>query len=245
MAYRHCDNTGVVRRGVAAFAFVAMYALSGSSAPAPSSSAPSTLSSDRKTVTLSFVDSAMVNDTVIRLGDIAKVSSNDAALAAAFRAFAATEAAPAGYSRFVNSDDLVIFSVRPKFKGVEVVTANQKRVKVASDYQTRAIGEFIEQINSYAAERLAWASGEWSLAVANPQNSWKSGRGPVSAEVSGIDNPLAKGNIGLTLTVRQGSRVARIPVACKITVKAPVLTASRMIQRGEELTEENSKMQVT
>ncbi|MDR2591249.1 MAG: flagellar basal body P-ring formation chaperone FlgA [Chitinispirillales bacterium] len=201
---------------------------------------------NNKTVTLSFVDSAMVNDTIIRLGDIAKIDCGDAALASAFRAFSVGEAAPAGYSRFVNSEDLVSFNIRRSFKGVNVVAANQKRVKVASDYRTVTIGEFEEAIRKYAAERLEWGTGEWSLTVVNPESSYKIGRGgDIGVEVSGIDNPRAKGGVRLTLTLRCGSRVSRIPVACKIFVKTAVLVSARPIQRGEELTEENTMVQLT
>jgi len=201
-------------------------------------------SNDGKTVTLSFIDSAMVNDTVIRLGDIAKVDCGDAALASAFRAFSVGEAAPAGYSRFVNSEDLVSLNIRRRFKDVNIVAANQKRVKVASDYKTVTAGEFEEAIRAYAAERLEWGAGEWSLTIANPESATKIGKvGNINVEVSGIDNPRAKGGVRLTLTLRGGTRIWRIPVACKIFVKTPVLVAARPIQRGEELTEENTMLQ--
>jgi flagella basal body P-ring formation protein FlgA len=207
--------------------------------------AVSTASTGKKAVTLSFIDSAMVNDTVIRLGDIAEVSCGDAALAAAFKAFAVGEAAPAGYSRFVNSADLVSFNIGRHFKDVNVVAANRLRVKVSSDYRTMTVGEFEGAIRAYATERLRWGAGEWTLTVVNPQSFWKGGKGDVSVEVSGIDNPLAKGSVPLLLTLRQGSRVTRVPVACKIFVKAPVLVAARPIRRGEEFTEENTMVQLT
>jgi len=198
-----------------------------------------------KTVKLSFIDSVMVNDTVIRLGDIAVIDCGDAALASAFRAFAVGEAAPAGFSRFVNTEDLVSFNIRRSFKDVNVVAVDQKRVKVASDYRSVTVGEFEEAIRKHAAERLEWGAGEWSLTVANPESSTKIGKGGVSVEVSGIDNPFAKGNVRLTVTLRVGARVYRIPAACKIFVKAPVLVAARPIQRGEELNEENTMIQLT
>ena len=199
---------------------------------------------EKKTVTLSFIDSAMVNDTAIRLSDIAKIDCGDAALASAFRSFNVGEAAPAGYSRFVNSEDLVAFNIRRQFKDVNVIAANQKRVKVISDYRTITVGEFEDAIRAYVAERLEWGTGEWSLTIANPESSAKIGKGGnLSVEVSGIDNPFAKGNVRLTLTLRYGTRTHRVPAACKIFVKTPVLTAARPIQRGEELTEENTVMQ--
>jgi flagella basal body P-ring formation protein FlgA len=202
-------------------------------------------SSGENAVTLSFFDSTLVNDTIIRLGDIAKVNCDDAALTAAFRAFGVGEAAPAGYSRFVNSADLVSFNLRRHFKNVSVVAANQKRVKVSSDYRTLTVGEFEGAIRDYVAGRLKWGAGEWSLTIVNSQGFWKGGKGDASVEVSGLDNPLAKGSVPLLLTLRQGSLVTRIPVACKIFVKAPVLVAARPVQRGEEFTEENTMVQLT
>ena len=207
---------------------------------APASASP------RRTVTIHFVDSAMVNDTVIRIGDIARVESQDAVLAGQVRAFAAGEAAPAGFSRFVNTEDLMTFRVSPQFKDVQFTSGNHKRIKVLSDYQSRTVGQYEEKIRAYAAERLSWNEGEWTLVINNLQTSWKSGRGAVDVEVSGLENnPFAKGSVNLTLTVRQGTRVSRIPVQCRVSVSAPVLVASRPIQRGEELTNENTKVQVT
>jgi len=241
MTRRHLNsNNGVAVGAAAVLAVVFASAVTTVSA----ASISSTASSNPGTVTLQFVDSAMVNDTLIRLGDIARVECADAALAGRVRAFAAGEAAPAGYSRFINTEDLLTFSVRPQFKGVNIVSKNSKRVKVVSDYQQRTIGEFDGEIRSYLKERLAWAAGECSVAINNPQVSWKSGRGPVEVEVSGIDNPFAKGSVALSLTTRQGSRVSRVPVLCRITVKTPVLVASRPIQRGEEITNENSRTEV-
>jgi flagella basal body P-ring formation protein FlgA len=212
---------------------------------AVSASFAAVASNDKKTVTLSFIDSAMVNDTVIRLSDIAKIDCNDAALSAAFRMFSVGDAAPAGYSRFVNTEDLVSFNIRRRFKDVNVVAADHKRVKVASDYRTVTLGEFEAAMRDYVAGRLEWGTGEWTLAVANPESSTKIGKGgDVSVEVSGIDNPRVKGNVRLTLTLRSGTRVYRIPAACKIFVKAPVLVAARPIQRGEELSEENTTVQL-
>ena len=244
MTRRHFNSNNGVAAGTAraSAALAVAFALAGPAAS--STSASSTTSSNSGAVTLQFVDSAMVNDTLIRLGDIAKIECADAALAGRVRAFAAGEAAPAGYSRFINTEDLLTFSVRPQFKGVNIVSGNVKRVKVVSDYQQRTIGEFDGEIRSYLNGRLAWGAGECSLTINNPQVSWKSGRGPVDVEVSGIDNPFAKGNAGLTLIVRQGPRVSRVPVSCRIAVKAPVLVASRQIERGEEITADNSMTQV-
>jgi len=229
MIREHDKNTGLK-----ATVLIAMLAVSAAFA-----------STSGKTVKLSFIDSVMVNDTIIRLGDIAKIDCNDDKLASAFRAFSVGEAAPAGFSRFVNSEDLVSFNIRRSFKDVNVVAENQKRVKVASDYRSVTVGEFEDVIRVYASERLEWGTGEWSIALANPESSIKIGKGDVKAEVSGIDNPRAKGNTRLTLTLRCGTRVYRIPVACKIFVKAPVLVSARPIQRGEELTEENTMIQMT
>ena len=239
MIRKHYNSNGVIRRALNASALVAAFVLTASA-----SSSSSTPLLNGKTVTLHFVDSAMVNDTLIRIRDIAKVECLDAVLAEQIRVLSAGEAAPPGFSRFINSDDLVTFRVRPQFKGVNFVIAASKRVKIASDYRERSVAEFEEKIRSYAAGRLQWGEGEWALTIANPQYSWKIGRGPVDVEVGGIDNPYAKGNTNLTLTVRQGSRVSRVPVSCRITVKAPVLVASRSIGRGEELDGDNSRIEV-
>jgi len=196
-----------------------------------------------KRVTLHFADSVMVNSTQIRLGDIARIVTSDPALEANLSKIIVGEAAPAGFNRFVNSADFVEFRLKSQFKDVQF-TAAQKRVKVVSDFQERSVGEFEEQIRAYAASVLGWKEGEWTLTVNNPKSSWKSGRGTVEIEVSGISNPFAKGNVNMLITARQGNRVNRIPVSCNIRVKTTVLVAKRAISRDEELTNENTTLAV-
>jgi flagella basal body P-ring formation protein FlgA len=200
-------------------------------------------SAQNKRVTLHFADSVMVNDAQIRLGDIARIVTQDPALEAALKKFPVGEAAPAGFNRFVNSVDLVEFRLRSSFKDVQFSGA-QKRVKVVSDFQERSVGEFEEQIRAYAANALGWKEGEWTLTINNATSSWKSGRGPVEVEVSGISNPFVKGNVNMLITARQGTRVNRIPVSCNIKVETTVLVAKRSISRDEELNSENSTLAV-
>ncbi|MCL2183347.1 MAG: flagellar basal body P-ring formation chaperone FlgA [Chitinispirillia bacterium] len=227
--------TATIRTAAKASALVMMFAFAASAqAPALSS----------KMVTLYFVDSVMVNDTLIRIGDIAKVECADAALAGQVRAMAAGEAAPAGFSRYINSEDLLMYNVRPHLKGISITGGNTKRVKVTSDYREKTVGQFEDVIRSYVESRIGWAKGEWELSITNPQLSWKSGAGDVEVEVTGLENQYLKGNTGLTLIARQGSRTSRIPVMCRISVKANVLTATRAIERGEEFNSDNSKAQV-
>jgi len=196
-----------------------------------------------KRVTLHFADSVMVNSAQIRLGDIARIVTSDPALEAALSKTDVGEAAPAGFNRFVNSTDLVEFRLRPAFKDVQF-SAVQKRVKVTSDFQERSVGEFEEQIRAYAAGALGWKEGEWTLTVNNPKSSWKSSRGSVDIEVSGISNKFAKGNMNLLITARQGGRVTRVPVSCNIRVQTAVLVAKRAISRDEELSGENTTLAV-
>jgi flagella basal body P-ring formation protein FlgA len=185
----------------------------------------------------------MVNDTQIRLGDIAKIVCNDPALEAALKKFSVGEAAPAGFSRYLNGGDLVELRLKPLFKDAQFSSA-AKRVKVISDFQERSVGEFEREIRSYAAGALSWKEGEWSLTVNNAKSSWKSGKGAVEVEVAGISNPFAKGNVNLLITARQGTRINRIPVSCNIKVKTAVLVASGSISRNQELNNENCSLAV-
>ena len=197
----------------------------------------------KRMVTLHFMDSVMVNDTLIRLGNIARIESHDAALAASLSQAPVGEAAPPGFSRFVNTADFVEFRLKPLFKDAQFGGAH-KRVKVASDFQERRVEEFEEQIRLYAASVLGWKEGEWTLTINNLKSSWKSGRGAVEVEVSGLGNPFAKGNANLLITARQGGRVNRIPVSCRIRVNAPVLIAKQSISRGEEFNSQNCSLAV-
>ncbi|MDR0307424.1 MAG: flagellar basal body P-ring formation chaperone FlgA [Chitinispirillales bacterium] len=197
----------------------------------------------KKMVALHFIDSVMVNDTLIRLGDIAKIECRDAAMIASLSQVSVGEAAPPGFNRFVNTADFVEFKLKPFFKDAQF-SASHKRVKVASDFQERRVEQFEERIRNYAADAIGWKAGEWILTINNLKSSWKSAGGPVEVEVSGISNPFAKGNINLLLTTRHGNRINRIPVACHIKVNAPVLIATRSISRGEEFDAQNCSLAV-
>lgn len=190
-------------------------------------------------VTIYFSDSVMVSDTLIRIEDLGRVECSDSQLAAEVGRTSAGESAPPGYSRFVNTNDLLLFRLKPLFKSVTFNAAEQKRIKVRSDYVERTVGEFEKQIATYVAKNLGWKEGEWNLTVNNPESSWKSFRGDVQVQLKGLNNPFVKGNFNLLLEVRQGASTNRIPVSCHMQVMAPVLVAVRQIGRGEQLDSQN------
>ncbi|MFP4164777.1 MAG: flagellar basal body P-ring formation chaperone FlgA [Chitinispirillaceae bacterium] len=186
-------------------------------------------------VTLDFKNSVMVSDTMIKTGDLAAVRCEDPELAARVENTSAGESAPPGYSRYVNTDDLVLYRLEPAFENVEFTAGGHKRINVKSDYIERTVDDFRQQITAYVAENLGWEDGEWKLSINNPQSSWKSFRGTARTQLKGMDNPFVKGNFNLLLIVRQGASTNRIPVSCHMQVEASVLVATRQIRRGEEL----------
>ncbi|MFW6244816.1 MAG: flagellar basal body P-ring formation chaperone FlgA [Fibrobacterota bacterium] len=190
-------------------------------------------------VTIHFRDSVMVSDTLIRIEDLGRVQCSDSGLAARVGRTSAGESAPPGYSRFVNTSDLLLFRLKPLFKNVTFSAAEQKRIKVSSDFVKRTVGDFEKQIMTYVVENLGWKEGEWDLSINNSESSWKSFRGAVQVQLKGLNNPFVKGNFNLLLEVRQGAGTNRIPVSCHMQVKAPVLVATRQISRGEQLDSQN------
>ncbi|HON09837.1 MAG TPA: flagellar basal body P-ring formation chaperone FlgA [Chitinispirillaceae bacterium] len=193
-------------------------------------------------VSLSFSDSVLVNDTLIRLGDIADIKSPDSKLNDRIRKYPVGGAAPAGYSRLVNTEDLVNYRLRSEFHGVDFRVSGNRRIVVHTDFVENRIGEFSEAIKTYLDSALMWPEGCWSFELENPEASWKTLRKPEKVFLSGLDNGYSKGSTQLQLTSEQGGQRSKIKITCKIRVTIPVLVSSVEISRGQEFSAENCEM---
>ncbi len=203
-----------------------------------------TVRADQIEVRLSFYDSVMVNDTLVTIGNLGIIECTDPDLAFRIASLSAGECAPPGFSRFINADDLLQFRLQPRFANINFSIVGQNRIKVISDFRERRVEEFSTHIESYVEQNIGWKASEYILTIKNPRSSVKCFIGEPAVEISGMNDPFVKGNTNLLLILRQGTRVHRIPVSCNIKVNATVLVASRQIDRGEELNENNCIMRL-
>lgn len=175
-----------------------------------------------------FLDSATVNDTVIRLGDIA-VFNSDASMEKleALKNAVVGEAAPAGYCRKVNPGDVVAYVLKKAGaeEGISFATNRNKAVTVATAFTEKKVGDYQQLIIKYISDSVKWQPGDYTVSVRNIDEKWKCLDKPLTVQVAGLSSKFAKGNVNLKLVARQYSRVYSVPVVCFVTVVTPVISA--------------------
>lgn len=197
-------------------------------------------------VTVDFRDSASVNDTVIRLQDIAIVRS-------ALRLgpienllnIVVGEAAPAGYCRRVNTTEVVNYVMKKTGAnaGFSFSTTRPQAVLVATAFTEKRVGDFEHLIIKYLCDSVKWQPGDYTVSVKNVEEKWKCLDKPVDAQVTGLSSKYPKGNVNLKLIARQNSRVVSVPVVCCVTVVTPVITVKTAVRRGSMLSQENCSLE--
>ncbi len=186
-------------------------------------------------VSIHFHDSITVNDTIITVGQLGQISSSDEQLAHKIARFSAAQSAPPGYSRFLNTDELILFRLQPHFGNVAFSAAGQKRVKVHSDYVEKSVEAFKEQIIQFFSQNTDWKDDEWDLTINNMQRSWKMFRGETEVSFSELPSPYPRGSFNLSMIVKQGSGKFTVPVSCFVKVSSAVLVAKEDIRRGSPI----------
>jgi len=184
-------------------------------------------------IELLFKDSASVNDTIITFGDIASVRSRDSGIAEKIRQTAAGVSAPAGFSRFVSSEDAVIFRLKPLFGNAQISIHGSRRISVFTNYTKVSVSDYRENIIGYIKSNLSWPQQCFSVTILNPEYSLNVLNQPFDVSPRGLSDCYAKGNTQIELITRQGNRTYRIPVRFKINVTIPVIVACRQIKRGK------------
>jgi len=198
--------------------------------------------SEAAVVNISFSDSVMVNDTLIRVGDIAEVGCADQGLRKSIQNFSVGNSAPAGYSRLINTDDLVLYRLKSGFKGVEFEVSGNSRISVATDFKEMKVGDFANEIKQYLDSTIKWPEGSWSVEIENQDVSWKTLNKPLSISVKGLADRFPRGKTQIVLIAEQGSQKNRLNVVCDIRVTVPVLVASGEILRGQIINRENCEI---
>jgi flagella basal body P-ring formation protein FlgA len=200
----------------------------------------SSLAADPVRVTVTFRDSTTVNDTVIRLSDIAVLNSDGSPenLQVLKNAIVG-EAAPAGYCRKVNSGEVVTYVLKKASAGFSFAPITSKAVLVRTAFTEKKIADYEQAIVKYVSDSVAWEPGDFSVTVRNSDEKWKCLDKPITVQVTGLSSKLPKGNVNLKLIVNQYAKVYSVPVVCFVTVGTPVIVAKTAIPRGTMLTSEN------
>jgi len=194
-------------------------------------------------VRLVFLDSAIVNDTVITLGDIAAISGVPQGVSAEeLSRTPIGEAAPAGYSRFVNIDDVVRHSLR-SLKDVDIDKKNSaKRISIKTDFQEVCLEAYEKDFFDYIRSTAAWPEGDYQLKIINRNEKWKCMKRPFSITFEGLSSKYPKGNFVCKLFMRQGSKKIKVPISCFISITTQVVVASAPMKRGTPLSAQNCKL---
>jgi flagella basal body P-ring formation protein FlgA len=201
-------------------------------------------------VMCTFFDSAIVNDSIIRLGDIAACSGTPegTSLLEELNKTYVGEAAPAGYSRFMNAEDVIRHYLHlVKIKCVSKENS-LKRISIKTDFQEICLSLYEADIISYIRSKVDWPSGDYQIKINNIAQKWKCLKQPFSTEIEGLSSRYPKGNFNCKFIVRQGFKRIEVPVSCCISIITPVVVSSCKIGRGMLLSAENchiEKMDIT
>ena len=185
---------------------------------------------------LFFKDTVLINDSIMTLSDLATVSSQNSELLMALKKASAGQTAPPGYSRFVNSRDLVLYRLQAAFPDVDFSFTGADRILVRTDFSELRVGDYSREIHDYLESVIKWGKDTWKLTIENPGESWKCLKAPVIVTPGGAEQGYPKGRTVLTLLVEQGSRKTRVPVRCNIEVVIPVVVLTNQVVRGQEIT---------
>lgn len=195
-------------------------------------------------ILVSFLDSSVVNDTIIRLGDIARIEGTAPGVTLdELKQTPVGEAAPVGYSRFVNSKDAFLLAGRMNVKVCIVDKSKCKRVLVKTGYQEKSVGDFEDAVRSYLNDKIGWQRAEYSVSILNKDEKWKSLPKPFTIKIDGLSSKYPKGNINLKLIAEQGTKQFINTVSCFLKISVPAVVAKINIPRGTILTDENCSIE--
>lgn len=191
-------------------------------------------------VRLSYLDSCVVNDTAITIGDIARLPADcPDSVIEELAHVRVGESAPAGYSRYVNSGDFLACAEHVRFPALASINSPNKRILVRTDFQEKTIGEFSDSIDRYLTGKVGWPAGTYAVSINNKTEKWKCLPKPFTITIDGLLSKYPKGNVNLKLIARQGSRKYVNTVSCLIKVIVPVVVSKTNIPRGTLLNSEN------
>jgi flagella basal body P-ring formation protein FlgA len=190
-------------------------------------------------ITLMFHDSSIVNDTVIRVGDVADFSGVlSKEKEQRLRKIPIGEAAPAGYSRFISSYDIVRRILREKIFG-NVANYDNKRLTVKTACIEKCVGDFENNIVAYIKKIAAWNQDDYTIAVVNRSENIKILNRPFTFDIEGFSEKYPRGNVHFRLVVFQDGKRYTLNIACKISVYTSVVIATSTIKRNSRFSSDN------
>jgi flagella basal body P-ring formation protein FlgA len=195
------------------------------------------ISAAENSVSISFLDSVTVNDTAVYMRDIALITSPDSRLNDRIGMTIAGESAPPGHSRFIKTNDLMMYRIKVLFKDIEFKTNKSGRILVTTAYVERKLKEFREEILEQLQTMISWKPDEWNLQIENEENTFKCFDAPLSIEFGKIANAAPRGPMQLQFMVRQYDKCIRIPLNCRISVRTPVLVSHTTLSAGQKISQ--------
>lgn len=193
-------------------------------------------------ISLYFFDSAQVNDTVVKLGDIARIEGGSNDIRTQLLELKVGESAPPGYSRFINSDNVVQYCILPVARSIRVKNTENKRVRIKTKALKMKVADFKEDILKYLNKKIKWSEGDYQISILDSQETLALYDIPMSVHVEGINTTHPRGNIYIQLKIDQAGRMTSFPVSCRIRVTTLVLVAARSINRDEPVSQEDTEL---
>jgi flagella basal body P-ring formation protein FlgA len=187
-------------------------------------------------VILNFPDSSTVNDSLIFISDIAHVRSESPDIVKKLASLIAGTAAPPGFSRIINIDDMIMYRLKPQFPAITFSVQGTKRVSVRTSCKTLTIKEIEPEIEKYLDSSLSWKANEWAFEIENRDLLWRGYDKPYTISINGLNSGYMKGTTVLSCIIRQGTKSTVIRVICHLKVTTGICVAKGDIQRGTVLT---------
>lgn len=195
----------------------------------------SIFSLNAKEMSLQFKKNSIVNDSLIRLEDIAIVHGSNPLSVRSLQSVVIGKSAPPGYSRLVNVDDIVTYYIKSYMSDISIVPVGSKKISVRTDAMSYNVLQFQNKITAYLDSSVSWKKGNWTFEIQNSEQQWLGYKLPYTSWVSGLKSGKSKGKVTLILNFSQGHRIKKIPIVCMLTVRAPVIVARRDIVRRSAL----------
>lgn len=194
-------------------------------------------SPDASPITITFKDSVTLNDTVVQLKDIAEIQGTSE-LKAELNVLYVGDAAPAGFSRLISRDDILVYYIQPKFKASTFVPQGASRTKVSTSFIEKKIGNYLPEITGFLKNNVLWPEDSWELSILNSDVTFKCLELPCTVTFSGLLNKNPRGPFNFAMIVSQGSKQLRVPLNCHLKVTLPVVTTRTRIDREQVITTE-------
>jgi flagella basal body P-ring formation protein FlgA len=193
---------------------------------------------------LELLDTATVNDSVVRFGDVARVSGGE--LSDEFQRLCMTpigEAAPCGYSRYIGVEDVRRIATRQGYQVTWEGTNKQTRITVKTGFQENKVGDFEKEIFDYIHGTVGWNEGDYSIFIQNRDEQFKCLKKPFTVKIDGLHSKFPKGNINFNLIIIQGDKQYSVHPSCLVTVNTDVVVANTLIPRNGKCNESNCEIE--